>query len=115
MDNKSIAMDKKVASLIEIVQSKPCLWNSFSTDYKNNLKKQNAWSSVASEMRMSVDECKNIWKNQVKDRLKTKTICNFLPLVRIFRGFQEIILQAFDNSFAHFGNNPRQRSSGNPP
>ncbi|XP_032685190.1 uncharacterized protein LOC116850697 isoform X2 [Odontomachus brunneus] len=49
------------ALLISLVRDHPYLYNKELTDFKDNLKKQNAWTEIGSILNMTVDECQSRW------------------------------------------------------
>ncbi|XP_050447991.1 transcription factor Adf-1-like [Cataglyphis hispanica] len=49
------------ALLISLVRDYPYLYNKELTDFKDSLKKQNAWVEIASVMDMTVEDCQSRW------------------------------------------------------
>ncbi|KYN00641.1 Transcription factor Adf-1 [Cyphomyrmex costatus] len=49
------------AILISLVQSHPYLYNKQLSDFKDSLKKENAWTEIAKILNMKVDECHTRW------------------------------------------------------
>ncbi|XP_025263015.1 transcription factor Adf-1-like [Camponotus floridanus] len=49
------------ALLISLVRDHPYLYNKELTDFKDAIKKQNAWVEIASIMNMTVEECQTRW------------------------------------------------------
>lgn len=60
-------MDKKIKysydplDLIELVEGKPCLWDKCSEDYKDRVKKGNAWKEV---YQFLIDNYENLEENE---------------------------------------------------
>ncbi|XP_025158755.1 transcription factor Adf-1-like isoform X2 [Harpegnathos saltator] len=48
--------------LISLVYGHPYLYNNELTDFKDSMKKQNAWLEIANIMDMTTDECQSRWK-----------------------------------------------------
>ncbi|KYN15939.1 Transcription factor Adf-1 [Trachymyrmex cornetzi] len=58
MNEDSVDAD---AILISLVQNHPYLYNKQLSDFKDNLKKENAWTEIAKILNMKVDECHTRW------------------------------------------------------
>ncbi|XP_029162393.1 transcription factor Adf-1-like [Nylanderia fulva] len=59
-ENKNEEMSED-ALLISLVRDHPYLYNKELTDFKDTIKKQNAWVEIASIMNMTVEECQTRW------------------------------------------------------
>ncbi|XP_029675951.1 uncharacterized protein LOC115243262 isoform X2 [Formica exsecta] len=55
------------ALLISLVRDYPYLYNKELTDFKDSIKKQNAWVEIANVMGMTVEECQSRWM-QLRER-----------------------------------------------
>ncbi|KAJ8955053.1 hypothetical protein NQ314_006931 [Rhamnusium bicolor] len=68
-----------ILEFIELCRAKEILWDTTNSRYYNNIKKNNAWDEIASELGIPSEECKKIIEAILaalrRENQKIKKIC----------------------------------------
>lgn len=65
----------EIIDLIECVESKPCIWDKTSEEYKNKRLKEKAWKEVSSFLEKNYDAMNDAQQKQIGKMLKIQCIC----------------------------------------